>query len=125
MNSIAYFEIQTDEPESTIHFYKTLFGWNFVAMENLPIQYWRIETEGIHGGLLVRPADTPASACGANAFVCSIEVSDFDSVAAKIEALGGSIALPKFAIPSLCWQGYFVDVAGNTFGLFQPDPTAK
>jgi len=33
--------------------------------------------------------------------------------------------MPKFAVPGTCWQGYFVDPQGNTFGIFQPDPNAK
>jgi uncharacterized protein len=42
-----------------------------------------------------------------------------------IVSLGGKIALPKFAVPGTCWQGYFIDTEGNTFGLFQVDETAK
>jgi hypothetical protein len=57
--------------------------------------------------------------------VCSIEVEDFDSTAAKILELGGIVAMEKFAVPGVCWQGYFQDGEGNTFGLFQPDPGAK
>jgi uncharacterized protein len=33
--------------------------------------------------------------------------------------------LPKFAVPGVCWQGYFIDTEGNTFGIFQPDPAAR
>ncbi len=43
----------------------------------------------------------------------------------KILSLGGKIALPKFAVPGVCWQGYFIDTEGNTFGLFQVDEKAK
>jgi hypothetical protein len=37
---------------------------------------------------------------------------------------GGAVALPKFAVPKVCWQGYFLDSEGNTFGIFQPDASA-
>ena len=53
------------------------------------------------------------------------EVRDFDTVAARIEQAGGQIALSKFAVPGVCWQGYFVDPEGNTFGLFQADDKAE
>lgn len=33
-------------------------------------------------------------------------------------------ALPKFAVPKTCWQGYFVDTEGNTFGIFEVDANA-
>lgn len=125
MNRIAYFEIQADDPDSTIRFYREIFGWVFVKQEGLPIPYWRIETDGIHGGLLKRPAATPPAGQGTNAYVCSVEVDSFDSVATKIAEHGGQVALEKFAVPGVCWQGYFIDPQGNTFGLFQPDEDAK
>jgi hypothetical protein len=36
-----------------------------------------------------------------------------------------NFALEKFAVPGTCWQGYFLDLEGNTFGLFQVDENAK
>lgn len=125
MNTVAYFEIQADDPEAAMRFYADVFGWRFVKQEGLPIPYWRIETAGIHGGLLQRPADTPPAGCGTNAYVCSMEVPDFDAAAALIEQAGGQVALPKFAVPGVCWQGYFVDPEGNTFGVFQADDGAR
>jgi len=125
MNAIGYFEIQATQPESVIAFYREAFGWRFTRQEQIPIPYWRIETEGIRGGLLQRPAQTPPPECGTNAYVCSIEVSDIDAVTHTILSLGGRVALPKFAMAGVCWHGYFIDPDGNTFGVFQPDPTAK
>jgi predicted enzyme related to lactoylglutathione lyase len=54
-----------------------------------------------------------------------MEVVSFDETAAKVQSAGGQVALPKFAIPGVCWQGYFIDTEGNTFGIFQPDVNAK
>ncbi len=124
MDAVMYFEIQADEPERAMRFYKAMFGWRFVEQENLPISYWRIETAGIHGGLLARPAARPPAETGTNAYVCSMEVTSFDAAAARIEQAGGQVALPRFAVPGRCWQGYFLDPEGNTFGLFQVDETA-
>jgi len=125
MNSPSYFEIQADDTKRASQFYGDLFGWKFTKVEGLPVEYWRIETDGLRGGLLKRPAKTPPSEHGANAFVCSIEVSDFDKSAARITALGGTVALPKFAVPGVCWQGYFLDTESNVFGLFQVDQQAR
>jgi uncharacterized protein len=124
MNSPSYFEIQADDLARASEFYKAVFGWTFTRAEGLPIEYWRIETDGPRGGLLPRPAKAPAAEQGANAFVCSMEVTDFEAIAKKIGDCGGRIALPKFAVPGVCWQGYFRDTEGNTFGIFQPDATA-
>jgi uncharacterized protein len=125
MNSPDYFEIQADDIERAKHFYSTLFKWKFAKAENLPVAYWRIETEGARGGLLSRPAPVPPPRSGTNAFVCSMQVEDLDAMAETILSLDGQIALPKFAVPGLCWQGYFIDTEGNTFGLFQVDEEAK
>jgi hypothetical protein len=74
--------------------------------------------------LLQRPAKMPPPQSGTNAFVCSLEVEDFDATASTIRKLGGIVALPKFAVPKTCWQGYFVDTEGNTFGIFEVDANA-
>lgn len=124
MSGIAYFEIQADNPESAVRFYREVFAWHFVKQDGLPVPYWRIETDGIRGGLLKRPAETPPAGHGTNAYVCSVEVHCFDAVADKIMEEGGQVALEKFAVPGVCWQGYFIDPEGNTFGLFQPDERA-
>jgi predicted enzyme related to lactoylglutathione lyase len=42
----------------------------------------------------------------------------------KIMTHGGIVALPKFPVPGRCWQGYFVDPEGNTFGIFEVDENA-
>ena len=120
-----YFEIQADDPSRAVHFYSQVFDWKFEEVKGLPISYWRIETGGPRGGLLKRPVQAPPRGTGTNAFVCSVEVESFDSTANTIEQFGGIVALPKFAVPNTCWQGYFVDPEGNTFGIFQEDPKAK
>ena len=125
MNAPGYFEIQASDVKRAIEFYKTIFGWTFTRAEGLPVEYWRIKTDGLRGGVLQRPAKPPSIEQGTNAFVCSMEVADFDATAKKITGVGGTVALPKFAVPGVCWQGYFIDPEGNTFGIFQPDAAAR
>ena len=125
MNTIAFFEIQASEPGKLIAFYKSIFGWNFIKEEFVPIEYYRIETEGMYGGLLKRPAKVPPPECGTNSFTCSIQVKNFDLTAELILKQGGQVALPKFAIPGRCWQGYFMDLDRNIFGIFEVEEAAK
>lgn len=125
MNAVGYFEIQSSDLQREIAFYEAIFGWKFIKEEFVPIEYYRIETNGINGGLLQRPAQIPAPEYGTNAFVCSIQVENFDKMSELILKNGGKIALPKFAIPSRCWQGYFLDKDNNTFGIFEVDSKAK
>jgi predicted enzyme related to lactoylglutathione lyase len=124
MNVIAYFEIQSSCLEREVKFYQNVFGWKITKDDSMPIEYYRIETDGIHGALLERPANV-APMSGTNAFTCSIEVENFDETAKTILANGGIIALPKFAIPGKCWQGYFLDSDQNVFGIFEVNENAK
>ena len=79
-----YFEIQADNPKRAVDFYSQTFEWKFSEVKGLPVEYWTIETGGSRGGLLKRPAKTPPPQCGTNAFVCSLEVDNFDGTAKVI-----------------------------------------
>jgi len=125
MNTIGYFEIQSSDPQREIDFYRNVFEWKFIKEEFASIEYYRIETETIYGGLLKRPAQVPPMQSGTNAFCCSIEVDNFDKTQELILQNGGQIALPKFAVPGRCWQGYFLDADNNVFGIFEVDENAK
>lgn len=120
-----YFEIQADDTARAIDFYSKVFGWQFSETPGLPIAYWRIAANGSQGGLLQRPVPRPPGQSGTNAFVCSFEVEDYDSTEKQIMQLGGVVAMPKFAVPGRCWQGYYLDPEGNTFGIFEVNEQAR
>jgi uncharacterized protein len=129
MNRITHFEIQAEDPERAIAFYKDVFGWDIQKWGEM--EYWMIMTApkdstepGINGGILKRPAKTPGHEFGTNAYVCTVQVEHYDEIEKKILAAGGIVAMPKFAFPGMAWQGYYVDTEGNTFGLHQTDPSA-
>jgi len=131
MNRVMHFEIQAENIERAIKFYGGVFGWEFPKLMEEP-PYWAVMTApkdskipGINGGLHKRPCAAPKPEQGTNAFVCTVVVDDFDATAKKIGKAGGIVAMPKFAIPGMAWQGYFVDTEGNTFGVHQPDLKAK
>ena len=125
MNTIGYFEIQSSDPAREMKFYGNVFGWKFIKEEFMPLEYYRIETNSINGGLLKRPANVPPTQAGTNAFVCSVQVESFDKTNELVLQNGGQVALPKFAIPGRCWQGYFIDQDHNVFGIFEVDENAK
>src|SRR5665647_3632939 len=100
MNTIGYFEIQSSDVKREIKFYESVFGWKFIKEELVPIEYYRIETNSINGGLLKRTGNVPPPQSGTNAFVCSIRVNSFDDTTGQILKNGGQVALPKFAIPN-------------------------
>ena len=125
MNTISFFGIQSADPEREMEFYSKTFGWKFTKQEFAPVEYYHIETKGMFGGLLKRPAPAPPPGFGTNAFTCSVQVANFDATATTILEAGGQVALPKFAVQGRCWQGYFIDPDGNTFGIFEVDENAK
>lgn len=129
MNRVVHFEIQAENPERAMKFYTDIFGWNFQKWGEQ--KYWMIMTAekdskdpGINGGLLPRPAGTPPKEYGTNAYVCTVQVDNFDETAKKILEAGGIVAMPKFAIPKMAWQGYFLDTEGNTFGVHEANENA-
>ena len=132
-NRPVHFEIQVDNIERAKKFYQGVFGWEF---QDWPMpggtSYIGIMTApkeskepGINGGMLKRPCPAPKPEQGTNAYVVTMVVESFDEIAKKITKAGGIVALPKFAIPSMAWQGYFLDTEGNTFGLHQADRNAR
>ncbi len=132
MNRVVHFEVQADDCERAIKFYKEIFGWEFIKWDGSPTPYWMLMTApkdskepGINGGLLPRPAKSPAKECGANSFVCTVQVENYDEMEKKILEMGGVIMMPKFAIPGMAWQGYYLDTEGNGFGIHQADVDAK
>ena len=132
-NRVVHFEIQVDDIERAKKFYTDVFSWGWQDWSSVTgSPYWGILTApqdskelGINGGMLRRPCPAPAPQQGTNAFVCTMQVDNFDETAKKILAAGGIVAMPKFAIGGMAWQGYFIDTEGNTFGLHQADKNAK
>jgi len=43
----------------------------------------------------------------------------------KILENGGIVAMPKYALTGMAWQGYYLDTEGNVFGIHHPDINAK
>lgn len=128
-NRVVHFEIQADNPERAMKFYKEVFGWEFEKWGKE--MYWTVLTAprnstepGINGGLVARSGGVERQAFGINAYICTIEVEDFDDISEKIEVAGGTVSMPKYAIADMAWQGYFLDTEGNTFGVHQAEDPA-
>ncbi len=75
------------------------------------------EGPGIDGGLMRRAAPDQ----GPNNVVA---VPSVDGSTTTIVAAGGTLVVPKMAVPSVGWTAYFADPEGNAFGIMQFDPAA-
>lgn len=128
MPRVIHFEIHAHDPARAIRFYEQLFGWQFSRWEG-PMEYYLIRTgesaaPGIDGGLIARQGGAPADGAAVNAYVCTVDVDSVDASLAALGKLGGTLALPKMAIPGIGWLAYGKDTEGNILGLMQADPTA-
>lgn len=108
-----------------------MFGWSFQDWSDYAgMPYFGAVTgneneHGIDGALMQRQSAPPETHQALNAFACTIGVENYDLTEAKIIENGGKLAMPKFALPGMAWQGYYIDPEGNTFGIHQPDVNAK
>ena len=123
-----HFEIQAENTERAIKFYRDLFGWEFSQWGKEP--YWLVktgekDTPGIDGGLMLRQGPAPAEAQAVNSFVCIVDVADADAMAKRIPEAGGKVVVPKMPIPTVGWLAYAKDTEGNLFGFMQMDANAK
>jgi predicted enzyme related to lactoylglutathione lyase len=73
------------------------------------------EPGSVNGGMLARqgPITSP---------VITIGVDDLDDALARIEKLGGSVAIGRQAVGDMGFSAYFHDTEGNLVGLWQNAP---
>ena len=127
MARAVHFEIHASKPQQLIDFYVGLFGWTFNKWDGG--EYWMIRTgpdeqAGINGGLMPRRGDLPHPMAAVNAFVITVDVDNVDDCVVRAKAAGGSVALPKMAVPGIGWLAYIKDPHGNIFGMMQTDLAA-
>ena len=131
-NRLVHFEIHAEDPERAAAFYKAAFGWEITKWDSPAMEYWMIMTApkdstepGINGGLMRRRGPAPVEGEAVNAFVSTMDVTSYDETHEKILKAGGTMAVPKAALPGMAWLGYYKDTEGNVFGIYQTDPNAK
>ncbi|MEO4055449.1 VOC family protein [Solibacillus sp. CAU 1738] len=131
MGRLIHFEIHVNDMERAKKFYGEVFDWKFEDWSNYAgMPYFGAVTgdekePGINGALMQRQSASPETGQSLNSYVCTMGVEDYDSTAAKILNNGGNVAMPKYALPGMAWQGYFMDTEGNIFGIHQPDENAQ
>ena len=116
-----HFELTAEDPDRASRFYADVFGWKFTRWDG-PNEYWLAQTgeqgaHGIDGGLMRR-------APGMNGTTNTIDVPSIDEHVSKIERGGGSVIVPKMAVPGIGWMAYCQDTEGNMFGIMQLDEGA-
>jgi predicted enzyme related to lactoylglutathione lyase len=122
MDKVVHFEVPFDDGERATAFYHEAFDWQLNSMPQM--QYTLVtttptdeqgmlsETGGINGGMLHRQGPITAP-------VITIGVDDIDDSLARIEKLGGRVAIGKQPVGDMGFSAYFHDTEGNLIGLWQ------
>lgn len=142
-NRVIHFEIHAADTATVAEFYRNIFGWEIRKWDPPSLKasdgkatplvdYWIVMTApdgskepGIDGGIVGRKGPAPKGGEAITSFVCTIHVPSVDEYVKKVEAAGGTIALPKMPIPGLAWLAYCKDIEGNIFGLYEDDKNAQ
>ncbi|MDP2948601.1 MAG: VOC family protein [Chloroflexota bacterium] len=114
---ICHFEIPADDVERARKFYQGLFGWQIAEAGE---GYHLIQTgEGeLGGGMMKRvmPEQRP---------VLYVLVESVDEYAKKIQGAGGTIVVPKMAVPTMGYFAQALDTEGNVFAIWEANAEAK
>jgi predicted enzyme related to lactoylglutathione lyase len=119
MPTLVHFEIPADDIDRARNFYSGLFGWEINAIPDM--DYWLITTSGekaVGGGMMKR--QNPEQS-----ITNYIDVPSVDDYAAKIEALGGKVVMPKTAVPGMGYFLMFMDPENNPLGIWEDNKEAK
>jgi predicted enzyme related to lactoylglutathione lyase len=118
-NTVAWFQIGSDDPDTAKKFYGELFGWTFASIPQLGDNYDLASYPGADqpsGGV----AHVPDAA--ANHAIFCVLVADVAATVAAAQNLGATVRVPATAMPSGLVFAELLDTSGNHFGVFTPAP---
>ena len=127
MGGVAHFEIHVDDTARARAFYGAVFGWTFSQYPGMEMEYWLIDVGDKSQGGAILPRTQPAAPMGSSpsSFVCTMAVESVDAAVNRIVQAGGVVVAPKMVIEDQGWAAYLLDTEGNSFGVFEYDPSAK
>ena len=119
-NTLAWFEVATDGPDTATSFYSDLFGWTFSPFadpETTGMDY-RVATlpgsDVPFGGIVATGGAMPAHA------VFYIAVTDVTATCTAVEGLGGKVVSKELEPAAGPPFAYLRDPVGSLFGVFTP-----
>ena len=119
-NTLAWFEVATDDPDTATSFYTDLFGWRFSPFadpETTGIDY-RVaalpDSDVPFGGIVATGGAMPGHA------VFYIAVTNVAATCEAAERLGGKIVGKELEPAAGPVFAYLLDPVGSLFGVFTP-----
>ncbi|MER7951549.1 VOC family protein [Streptomyces sp. NPDC096079] len=123
-NTLLWAELHVPDPESTLGFYRTLFGWRWASMDAPGMTYRVISTaEGdqedtsFGGAAEAQEGREPR-------WVPYFAVEDVDAVARTAQGSGGSVVMPAADVPDVGRIAWLADPFGAVFAVMKPSPRA-
>ena len=123
-NRVIHFNIQMDNAERAIQFYKKAFGWDIKQVmtkkESGMMDYWLIMTGeglGIDGGMSLRPQEKEDRVYRLS---FTVGVKDMDKTLKDVKANGGSVTMDKNELSGVGFFATIKDTEGNRLDLMQP-----
>ena len=116
-NTVAWFQIGTEDAAAAKEFYGGLFGWSFAPDPSSGPGYDLISYAGAGqpaGGIM----HTAGGAENHATFVVLVE--DVAAVCTRTEQLGGKVLNPPTKTPNGLVFADVLDPSGNRFGVFTP-----
>jgi uncharacterized protein len=119
-NTLAWFEVATDDPDTATSFYAELFGWTFNPFGDPKItgMDYRVATlpggDAPFGGVVATGGAMPGHA------VFYIAVEDVAATCEEAEQLGGKVVSKELEPAAGPAFAYLHDAVGNLFGVFTP-----
>ena len=122
MDKVVHFEVPYDEADRAHTFYREAFGWQLQSMPDMGYTMATTtpgdesgrpsEPGSINGGMLAKQGPITGP-------VIVIGVDDLDDAVARVEKLGGSVAIGRQPVGDMGFAAYVNDTEGNLIGLWQ------
>ena len=119
-NTLAWFEVATDDPDTATSFYGDLFGWTFSPFADPEITGIDYRVAALEG------SDVPIGAVAATGgampghAIFYIAVTDVATTCAAVEELGGKVVSKELEPDAGPPFAYLRDSVGSLFGVFTP-----
>ncbi len=126
-NSLTHFALYADDVERAQSFYEKIFDWSFQSY-GPAADFKQIKTHD-------QPDMPPIGALQHRKYSPlkekvigmegTINVADVDEVTRAVKEGGGTVLMPKTAIPQVGWLIKFLDTEGNLICAMQHNPSAR
>ncbi|MEE1815409.1 VOC family protein [Streptomyces sp. NPDC090082] len=124
-NTLLWAELHVADPESTLGFYRTLFGWRWSLMDAPGMTYQVISTaEGDQEDTSFGGAAALRNEGEVTRWVPYFMVADPDTASRTAQGGGGSVVMPAADVPDVGRIAWLADPFGAVFAVMKPSPRA-